>query len=415
MKLTLKIGSVFLIFALLTSCVAATENKDLPTKEEITNFISGIPVSSNYIITAFDAVKEKHPAWNCDTWVDKNGNQILSLYYVDPDSAKGYGSIYFNEFGKEISMSGVEVKLVNHYVGEAVSEEQPVEEDDQPVEEETQPVEEETQPVEKKTQPIKKTEQPDETENNDLPTKEEITYFIAGIPVSDNYIITVFNAVKDKQPAWNCDTWVNKNGNQILSLYYVDPDSAKGYGSIYFNEFGKEVSMLGVEPSLVNHYVGEAVSEEQSVEEETQPVEMVGRSINDTQVAEYEKRLAEYDERLAEYDEKQSGGYGQQTKYTVQPVDREDQAAEYKELLAEYKGLLDEYQEAQKVGIVTPPTEPEETKWNAKIIILVLILVTAFLILTNKITLSKKAVTNSYLKLVGGLIIAFIVYKCGLI
>jgi len=123
MKLPLKITGVFLIFALLTSCVAATENKDLPTKEEITDFIADIPVSNNYIITVFDTVKDKQPAWNCDTWEDKNGNQMLSLYYVDPDSAKGYGSIYFNELGEEVSKCGVEAKLVNHYEGKAVSEE----------------------------------------------------------------------------------------------------------------------------------------------------------------------------------------------------------------------------------------------------------------------------------------------------
>jgi len=123
MKLSLKTTCVLLIFALLASCVAATENKDIPTKEEITDFIAGIPVSDNYIITVFDAVKDKHPAWKCDTWVDKNDNQILSLYYVDPDSAKGYGSIYFNKLGKEISVLGVDVVLVNSYVGEAVSEE----------------------------------------------------------------------------------------------------------------------------------------------------------------------------------------------------------------------------------------------------------------------------------------------------
>jgi len=122
MKLTLKIICVFLIFALLTSYVAATENKDLPTKKEITDFIAGIPVSDNYIITVFNTVKDKQPAWNCDTWVDQNGNQILSLYYVNPNSERGYGSIYFNEFGKETYISGVKFNLVNHYVGESVSE-----------------------------------------------------------------------------------------------------------------------------------------------------------------------------------------------------------------------------------------------------------------------------------------------------
>ena len=123
MKMSLRIIGVFLIFTLLISCVTATENKDLPTKEEINYFIAGIPVSDNYVITVFNTVKDKQPAWNCDTWVDQDGNQILSLYYVDPDSTKGYGSIYFNEFGKEISMLGVKARLVNHYVGKAVSEE----------------------------------------------------------------------------------------------------------------------------------------------------------------------------------------------------------------------------------------------------------------------------------------------------
>jgi len=122
MKLPLKITGVFLIFALLASCVAATENKDLPTKGEITDFIAGIPVSNNYINTVYDTVIDKHPAWNCDIWKDKNGNQLLSLYYVDSDSAKGHGSIYFNELGKEISMRGVDVQLVESYVGKVVPE-----------------------------------------------------------------------------------------------------------------------------------------------------------------------------------------------------------------------------------------------------------------------------------------------------
>jgi len=124
MELPLKITGVFLIFTLLISCVVATENKDLPTKKEITDFIAGIPVSDDYINTVFDTVIDKQPTWNCDKWVaKKNGNQILSLYYVDPDSAKGYGSIYFNELGEEISMRGVEVKLVEKHLGKIVSEE----------------------------------------------------------------------------------------------------------------------------------------------------------------------------------------------------------------------------------------------------------------------------------------------------
>ncbi len=257
-------------------------------------------------------------------------------------------------------MSGVEVSLVNHYVGEVVSEEQLGDEETPSVDKEVQSIGDERQ--------AEYEEHLAEIENKDLPTKEEITDFIAGIPVSNNYINTVFNAVKDKHPAWNCDTWVDKNGNQIISLYYVDPYSSKGYDSIYFNEFGKEISMSGVEVSLVNHYVGEVGSEEQLVDEETQSVETNFRLINgeqvteyDEQLAEYEEQLAEYEKRLDEYEEKQSVGYELQTKYTAQSIDGEDQSAEYKELLAEYKELLDEYQEVNADGSVTPPTEPEET------------------------------------------------------
>lgn len=180
MKLPLKITGVFLIFALLTSCVAATENKDLPTKEEITDFIAGISVSDNYITTVFDAVKDKQPAWNCDTWVDKNGNQILSLYYVDPDSAKGYGSIYFNELGKEISMCGVEVELVNHYVGEAVSEE----------------IKEEVKGTEEKETVTETEEEPTEEEEETDLTKEPENIQTGAV---NNYDTTIVNNYYSKE------------------------------------------------------------------------------------------------------------------------------------------------------------------------------------------------------------------------
>ena len=233
------------------------------------------------------------------------------------------------------------------------------------------------------------------TENKDLPTKEEITGFIAGIPVSDNYINTAVDAVKDKQPAWKCDIWVDKNDNQMLSLYYVDPDSAKGYNSIYFNEFGKEISLCGVEVELVYQYKGKDVSEENTdntveIADETDQTdsetvetadetdqtdsETVETADETDQNAEYDERLAEYDERLAEYEKQlaeyereQSVKYDPSTKYKIHTVYEENQSAEYEELLAEYKELLDEYQEAQKVGIVTPPNKPEKTKWYKEI------------------------------------------------
>ena len=316
MKMSLKIIGVFLIFTLLTSCVAATENKDFPTKEEITGFIAGIPVSDNYINTVVDAVKDKQPAWKCDIWVDKNDNQMLSLYYVDPDSAKGYNSIYFNEFGKEISLCGVEVELVYQYKGKDVSEENT----DNTVE-----IADETDQTDSET-----VETADETDQTDSETVE----------------------TADETDQTDSET------------------------------------------------VEAADETDQNAE-------------YDERLAEYDERLAEYEKQLAEYEREQSVKYDPSTKYKIHTVYEENQSAEYEELLAEYKELLDEYQEAQKVGIVTPPTEPEEPKWNTKIVIVLGVAIVAFLILTKIIIWDKKAATQLFFGVVTTLIAGFLLYKCG--
>ncbi|MGI5991473.1 MAG: hypothetical protein ACOX79_02470 [Methanosarcina sp.] len=386
MRLPMKIICVFLIFALLTSCVAATENKNLPTKKEITDFIASIPVSDNYINTVFDTVKDKHPVWNCDIWVDKNGNQLLSLYYVDPGSAKGYGSVYFNELGKEIITRGVEIVPVpvKSYVGKTASVET-IDNTVQIADETVQTGHETTQIVDKTVQtPYVTVQTANKAVKKDLPTKKEITDFIAGIPVSDNYINTVYYAVVDKHPAWNCDIWKDKNGNQLLSLYYADPRSEKGYDSIYFNELGREISLGGVEivPVPVKSYVGKAASEE-IIPVETMTNSIQEQPVGDERMAEYEERMAEYEERLAEYEEKQSVGYGQQIINTVQSIDGKDQSAEYEELLAEYKELLDVYKETQKIRDVTPPTKPKETGRGINILDGIIIAVIGGLILNR--------------------------------
>ena len=396
MRLSIKITGLLLTFVLLTSCEAATENKDLPTKEEITDFIAGIPVTDNYINTVYDAVIDKHPTWNCDIWKDKNGNQLLSLYYINPSSAKGYGSIYINEFGKEISTSGVEIVPVpvKSYVGKAVSEETAnnnIQIADETVQTRHETAQTDDGNVQTDNGNIQTTYR---TVNKYLPTKEEVTDFIASIPVTDNYINTVYDAVIDEHPAWNCDIWKDKNGNQLLSLYYINPSSAKGYGSIYINELGNEISTreVEIEPVPIKSHVGKAAAEEttsvkttpakttlvkttpvkttpssteeQLSEKEAQTVEEKPQTVGDERMAEYEERMAEYEERLAEYEEKQSVGYKQQIINTVQSIDGKDQSAEYEELLDEYKELLDVYKEAKKVGDVPPPTNPEKTKWN---------------------------------------------------
>lgn len=233
MKLPLKITYVFLIFALLTSCVAATENKDLPTKEEITDFIAGIPVSDNYIATVFDAVKDKQPAWNCDTWVDKNGNQILSLYYVDPDSAKGYGSIYFNELGKEISMLGLEVELVNHYVGEAVSEE----------------IKEEVKGTEEKETITETKEEPTEEEEETDPTKEPENIQTGAV---NNYDTSIVNNYDNSQTNTQTTT-VNNYYSKESEIAEPEDTSAEQpeESSASVNLHGEKTSVLKGEDILL--------------------------------------------------------------------------------------------------------------------------------------------------------------------
>lgn len=49
-----------------------------------------------------------------------------------------------------------------------------------------------------------------ETQNKDLPTQGEINNFLVDIPVSENYISTVFETVKDQQPTWKCDIFVDE-------------------------------------------------------------------------------------------------------------------------------------------------------------------------------------------------------------
>jgi uncharacterized Zn finger protein (UPF0148 family) len=121
-----------------------------------------------------------------------------------------------------------------------------------------------------------------ETANEDLPTQGEISNFIAGIPVSNNYISTVFETVKDQQPTWKCDIWEDQNGIGYISLYYTS-DSSRGYGSVYYNENGNIIGpSCGVTYKLIDSYKGESVSnvetekeasEEEPEEEEDEGVE----------------------------------------------------------------------------------------------------------------------------------------------
>lgn len=131
------------LFALLASTASAeTENKDLPTQGEISDFIAGIPVSENYVSTVFETVKDQQPTWKCDTWEDQNGIEYISLYYTS-DSSKGYGSVYYNENGNVVGPAcGLIFKLIDSYKGEYVSSENSENVDSKDVDEEPEEEEE---------------------------------------------------------------------------------------------------------------------------------------------------------------------------------------------------------------------------------------------------------------------------------
>ena len=96
-----------LCIALLISLIAvlpvsAQTEKDLPTNEELTKFLEGIPKEPGFISTAANAAVKEHPTWPWDKWTNS-----ISFYYENVGSPKGYGSIYFDDTGKKITPSCV--------------------------------------------------------------------------------------------------------------------------------------------------------------------------------------------------------------------------------------------------------------------------------------------------------------------
>jgi len=112
-----------------------------------------------------------------------------------------------------------------------------------------------------------------ETQNKDLPTQGEINNFLVDIPVSENYISTVFETVKDQQPTWKCDTWEDQNGVGYISLYYI-ASSSRGYGSVYYDENGNVIGpSCGVTYKLIDSYKGETASKVETENEGSEEIE----------------------------------------------------------------------------------------------------------------------------------------------
>ena len=125
MKLRTLLGTLLILALLTTAASAQTENKDLPTQATITNYLSGLQISSDFVESASESSMNDNPTWKWDTWTDAEGNDFISFYYT-ADSSKGYGSLYYDDSGNEVGKTcGLTLTLADSYKGEAVKEENP--------------------------------------------------------------------------------------------------------------------------------------------------------------------------------------------------------------------------------------------------------------------------------------------------
>lgn len=160
MKNIIKIGIILLLCAIIgVTLSTATSNDKLPTKDQVTNFISEMKSSSASDI--FSKVKSDHPAWNADllTCSTCSGSkEAIALYYTDSGS-KGYGSIYVKDGEIVTSGSLKGYTLKDSYKGELKESINETEENAS------------TQPKENNSTVIKD----DETEKNSGQTYEDFT------------------------------------------------------------------------------------------------------------------------------------------------------------------------------------------------------------------------------------------------
>jgi hypothetical protein len=118
-----KITAIALVALLAVSLIsiataAPTANKDLPTKTEVINFINS-QSSNNFIKKVSETSAKKHPTWKWDIWKGSDKKQLISFYYTNPSSKKGYESIYYNNQGtKTTPKCDIKYQLVKSYQGE---------------------------------------------------------------------------------------------------------------------------------------------------------------------------------------------------------------------------------------------------------------------------------------------------------
>ena len=106
MKNITKIGLLLVVCTLLCiSIVTATDNTNLPTRNEVNSSLEDMKGKSASEV--MDSVKEDHSTWKADLLecsTCAGDKEAIALYFSDPGSSKGYGSIYYKN-GEIVSPS----------------------------------------------------------------------------------------------------------------------------------------------------------------------------------------------------------------------------------------------------------------------------------------------------------------------
>jgi len=114
MKKIIKISIILLLCAIIgVTLTTATSNDKLPTKTELTDFVTEMKGSS--ASDMFEKVKDTHPDWNADL-ICSGSNEAVALYYTDSNS-KGFSSIYVKD-GKIVSPGDLKgYAMKDKYIG----------------------------------------------------------------------------------------------------------------------------------------------------------------------------------------------------------------------------------------------------------------------------------------------------------
>ena len=119
MKFHLKKTMTVLLAVLLvtTLCVSAasakTPDKALPSKSQVLSFVSSYQYEPHFVNVVSAKSEHIHPKWIWDIWQDQHKNKYISFYYKV--GYNGHGSIYFDNYGNQISTKNLKLKLIKSY------------------------------------------------------------------------------------------------------------------------------------------------------------------------------------------------------------------------------------------------------------------------------------------------------------